>query len=57
VIEGHDKGRVYPGVYSQEGNNLRILIQKRQGAARPTVFVPREEEGLVLWEFQRTPPK
>jgi RNA polymerase sigma factor (sigma-70 family) len=57
IVEGRDKGRVYLGVYELEGNRLRILLQKRQGGARPTEFTPREDAGFVLWEFRRTPPK
>jgi RNA polymerase sigma factor (sigma-70 family) len=57
VVEGRAKGRVYFGIYGLEGNTLRILLQTRQGAARPTGFTPREDEGFVLWELRRPPSK
>jgi RNA polymerase sigma factor (sigma-70 family) len=56
-VEGREKGRVYLGVYALEGNGLRLLIQKRPGAGRPTGFDVREDAGIVLWEFRRTPPR
>jgi uncharacterized protein (TIGR03067 family) len=56
-VEGREKGRVYLGVYALEGNGLRLLMQKRPGAGRPSGIDARDEAGIILWEFRRTPPR
>jgi uncharacterized protein (TIGR03067 family) len=55
--EGRDKGSAYSGIYSLENGTLRICVQKRKGGEHPAAFATREDAGLVMWEFRRTPPK
>jgi RNA polymerase sigma factor (sigma-70 family) len=57
VNKQRDKITAYPGIYSLKGGSLRICIQMRPEAARPTGFTTRDNPGYFLWEFQRTPPK
>jgi uncharacterized protein (TIGR03067 family) len=44
-LDGPDKGKTYPGIFTRDGDFLEVCYDSRPGAKRPKVFVSRSDLG------------
>src|SRR5439155_15390998 len=45
ALDGPDKGKTYPGIFSRDGDYLEVCYDDRAGAKRPKAFVTTSEFG------------
>src|SRR5205823_6370311 len=44
-LDGPDKGKTYPGIFTRDGDFLEVCYDSRPGAKRPKVFVSHSDLG------------